>query len=250
MMRTGFTVWCTGLSGAGKTTLCEALERELGGRGVSVALLDGDVVRRGLSRGLGFSREDRVEHARRVAAVAALLNAHGVSALVSLISPYAEARQAARAAVPTFLELFVRCSLDTCAHRDPKGLYARALRGELPAFTGVTDPYEAPDNPDLIVDTERFGIDEATAIVLEDLERRGWIPAQGRRQVRVELSAEHFDRVERAARTAGMDGPAEFLSLVAREAALSLEPAPVEEEPDDADDETVLQRLRDLGYID
>jgi adenylylsulfate kinase len=247
-----FTLWCTGLSAAGKSTLCEAVAGELGNRGMRVAWLDGDEVRRELSHGLGFSREDRVENARRVAYVAATLNRYGVSVLVSLISPYKEMRAIARETVGDFVETYVKCSIAQCAERDPKALYAKAMRGEVKAFTGISDPYEEPERPELTVDTEALDRTDAVGHVMGYLEESGRVPAAGMRQVRLELAADTFSRLDVAATDAGLSGPEEFLRLVASEAAGSLSPiadSAVADEPTQ-DDEVVLARLRDLGYID
>lgn len=252
MRESAFTLWCTGLSAAGKSTLCEALVSEFKMRGIQVAWLDGDEVRKELSHGLGFSREDRVENARRVAYVANWLNRFGIPVLVSLISPYREMREAARANLPGMVETYVKCSVDACAGRDPKQLYAKAKRGEITAFTGVSDPYEEPEHPDLVVDTEALSRPEAVQHVLRFLETSGRIPAHGTSRLEVELPTAVYDQVEAAARVAGLDGPEDFLRLVATEAAQSLNPsAPgVEAEGEAQDDEVVLARLRDLGYID
>jgi adenylylsulfate kinase len=247
-----FTLWCTGLSASGKSTLCEAVAGELGRRGVRVAWLDGDEVRRELSYGLGFSREDRVENARRVAYVASTLNRYGVSVLVSLISPYKEMRAIARETVGDFIETYVRCSIEQCAERDPKQLYAKAKRGEIKAFTGISDPFEAPESPELVVDTERLERPQAVRHVLDYLESTSRVPPAGVRHVRVELGADAFNRLEAAAASSGLSGPEEFLRLVASEAAGSLAPATERAAGEEApqDDEVVLARLRDLGYID
>lgn len=252
MRENAFTLWCTGLSAAGKSTLCEALASELKVRGIQVAWLDGDEVRKELSHGLGFSREDRVENARRVAYVANWLNRFGVPVLVSLISPYKEMREAARDNLPGMIETYVKCSVDTCADRDPKQLYAKAKRGEIKAFTGISDPYEEPEHPDLVVDTDALSRPEAVQHVLRFLEQTGRIPAAGVNRLEVELPTAIFDQVESAARVAGLDGPEDFLRLVATEAAQSLNPTVSGDvgEGEAQDDEVVLARLRDLGYID
>jgi adenylyl-sulfate kinase len=172
----GVCVWLTGLSGAGKSTLAGLVADRLREVGRPVEVLDGDAVRQHLSRGLGFSREDRVENVRRVAYVAGLLVRHGVVVLAALISPYREARAQARELVGSdFLEVYVRCPLDVLVARDPKGLYARALRGEIPNFTGVSDPYEEPDSPDLVVDTHHQTPQEGAARILGLLEARGYL---------------------------------------------------------------------------
>ncbi|MDW8156579.1 MAG: adenylyl-sulfate kinase [Armatimonadota bacterium] len=172
----GVCVWLTGLPGAGKSTLAELVAERLREVGRPVEVLDGDAVRQHFSRGLGFSREDRVENVRRVAYVAGLLVRHGIVVLAALISPYRDARAQARELVgPDFLEVYVRCPLDVLVARDPKGLYARALRGEIPNFTGVSDPYEEPESPDLVVDTHREIPAEAAARIVRLLEARGYL---------------------------------------------------------------------------
>ena len=154
-MVNGVTVWLTGLSGAGKTTLAERLLPELKSRGHRVETLDGDVVRTHLSKGLGFSREDRDENIRRIAWVAALGTRHGATMIVSAISPYEETRAEARERIGDFVEVYVKCSLERLIERDTKGLYKRALAGEIKNFTGVSDPYEEPKNPDIIIDSSK-----------------------------------------------------------------------------------------------
>lgn len=165
----GRVVWFTGLSGAGKTTLARALERELTARGERVELLDGDAVREQLSKGLGFSREDRDTNVRRIAYVAGLLARHGVTVLVSAISPYRAAREAALAQLPGALEVFVDAPLAAVAARDVKGLYARAAQGELANFTGVSDPYEAPLAPAVHLRTDQLSVGESVRQLLRAL---------------------------------------------------------------------------------
>jgi adenylyl-sulfate kinase len=153
----GVVIWFTGLSGAGKSTIAELVGRELEEQGAAVEYLDGDVVRTHLSKGLGFSREDRDTNIERIGWVASRLARHGATVLVSAISPYEETRRNARAMVEEFapfLEVHVATSVDECARRDVKGLYAKAFAGELPEFTGVSDPYEEPEAPELRVETE------------------------------------------------------------------------------------------------
>jgi adenylyl-sulfate kinase len=174
-MPRGFTVWMTGLSGAGKTTITQLLERELRARGRAVEVLDGDVVRTHLSKGLGFSREDRDTNILRIAFVCSLLTRHGVATISAAISPYAAARQQAREQIGDFVEVYVSCPIEELARRDVKGLYAKALRGEIANFTGISDPYEAPENPDVIVRTDRESVEESVAKILTVLEERGYI---------------------------------------------------------------------------
>ncbi len=167
---TGRVVWFTGLSGAGKSTLAAALHAELSARGVPAELLDGDAVRENLSKGLGFSREDRDTNVRRIAFVAGLLARHGVTVLVSAISPYADTRREVLAGLPRPLEVFVDAPLDVVTARDVKGLYLRAIAGELPHFTGVSDPYEAPTQPDVHLRTDRISVEDGVRALLRALE--------------------------------------------------------------------------------
>jgi adenylyl-sulfate kinase len=172
--RSGFTLWLTGLSGAGKSTLAGALARRLRAEGVAVEVLDGDEVREHLSKGLSFSREDRDTNVRRIAYVAKLLTRNGVGVITAAISPYRATREEARRQIGDgFIEVYVNASLDTCIRRDVKGLYGKALAGEIPSFTGVSDPYEAPTDPDVEVDTERETLDESVEHVLDALRERG-----------------------------------------------------------------------------
>jgi len=165
----GFTLWFTGLSGAGKSTLAAAVSAELRGRGIPVEVLDGDEVRQNLSRGLGFSREDRDINIRRIGYVAKLLTRNGVAVITAAISPYRAIRDQVRESIGAFLEVYVKASLDECIRRDTKGLYARALAGELPQFTGVSDPYEEPLSPELVIDTEREEVAESATRVIDRL---------------------------------------------------------------------------------
>jgi adenylyl-sulfate kinase len=172
----GFTLWFTGLSGAGKSTLATTVRDDILARGRRVEILDGDEVRTNLSKGLGFSKEDRDTNIRRIGYVARLLSRNGVVAITAAISPYREVRdEVRRAHEATFVEAFVDCSLDELVRRDRKGLYAKALRGELQNFTGVSDPYEPPLSPDIHVHSDRETVDESRATILRWLEARGLI---------------------------------------------------------------------------
>ena len=174
----GFTLWFTGLSGAGKTTISEIVERELRDRGSRVEVLDGDVVRENLSKGLGFSKEDRDTNIRRIAFVADLLSRNGVPVITAAISPYREIRDEAREVMgDRFIEVFVKASVEVCAERDVKGLYEKAFKGEIKEFTGVSDPYEAPLNAEVTLDTEHESAEESAQKLLALLEERQLIPA-------------------------------------------------------------------------
>jgi adenylyl-sulfate kinase len=173
----GLTLWFTGLSGAGKSTLAEAARDEIVARGRRVEILDGDEVRTNLSKGLGFSKEDRDTNVRRIGYVARLLSRNGVVAITAAISPYRAVRdEVRRAHEATFVEVFVECTLDELVRRDRKGLYAKALRGEIQHFTGVSDPYEPPIAPDIHVHTEREHVDASLARIVEWLQQQRLIP--------------------------------------------------------------------------
>jgi adenylylsulfate kinase len=169
----GFVLWLTGLSGAGKSTLARTVTVALADRGHRVELLDGDEVRTNLCQGLGFSRADRDTNIARIGYVAGKLAKHGVAVVVAAISPYREARAKVRTAVTNFVEVFVDAPLETCAQRDPKGLYAKAIAGEIANFTGVSDPYEAPEDPELVVHTDREPVERSAEQVMDTLERLG-----------------------------------------------------------------------------
>jgi adenylylsulfate kinase len=175
----GFTLWFTGLSGAGKTTVAEIVERELKERGRQVEVLDGDIVRTNLSKGLSFSREDRNINVLRIGFVANLLTRNGVAVIVSAISPYKEARDQVRRRIVDFVEVFVDVPLEVAAERDVKGLYKKAFAGEIEQFTGVSDPYEPPAAPDLILKTAEETPEESARKVIEKLEFFGylWAPS-------------------------------------------------------------------------
>src|SRR3979490_1538873 len=171
-MDKGFTLWFTGMSGAGKSTLTEALSPRLKAMGKRVEVLDGDEVRTNLSKGLGFSKEDRDTNIRRIGYAARLVARSGGVALTPSISPYQEVRDEVRGQTPGFFEVYVRCSIEELTRRDVKGLYAKALRGEIQNFTGVNDPYEAPPAPEITVDSEKETGEVSLGPVLDELERR------------------------------------------------------------------------------
>ncbi|MBM3666152.1 MAG: adenylyl-sulfate kinase [Actinobacteria bacterium] len=174
----GFTLWFTGLSGAGKTTISKHVSDELRARGSNLEILDGDVVRENLSKGLGFSKEDRDTNIRRIAFVADLLSRNGVPVITAAISPYREIRDEARETMgDRFIEVFVKASVEVCADRDVKGLYKKAFAGEIKEFTGVSDPYEEPLSPEITLDTENESAEESAAKLIALLEERQLIPA-------------------------------------------------------------------------
>jgi adenylyl-sulfate kinase len=179
--RKGFTLWMTGLSGAGKTTLTSALVKELGQRGLTAEVLDGDEVRTNLSKGLGFSKEDRDTNIRRIGYVSRLLSRNGVGVITAAISPYRAIRDEVRAAIEAdgalFIEVYVKCPIRVLAERDVKGLYKKALAGEIKEFTGVSDPYEEPLEPEVVVWTDRETVEHSAQKILKELVRRGLISA-------------------------------------------------------------------------
>jgi len=200
-MPKGFTLWFTGLSGAGKSTLAERVRDILLERGMKVEVLDGDEVRTNLSKGLGYSKEDRDTNIRRIGWVCNLLTRNDVVAIAAAISPYRLIRDENRALIGRFVEVYCKCDIDTLKGRDPKGLYEKALRGEIKSFTGVDDPYESPEKAEVVIDTSCESIDDSVRKIIATLEQLNYIPA----------------------------GDARGYS---------------EEE-----EETIKQRLRDLGYI-
>ena len=176
MSNRGFVLWFTGLSGSGKSTLAEALVPQLRERGVPVEVLDGDEVRTNLSKGLGFSKSDRDTNILRIGYVAKLLSRNGVAVIAAAISPYAEIRDRVRASVEDFIEVHTDCSIDALIERDPKGLYKLAIAGEIENFTGISDPYEAPQTPELRIDTEHESVEESLAQIVGYLEAQQLIP--------------------------------------------------------------------------
>jgi adenylyl-sulfate kinase len=175
---TGFTVWFTGLSGSGKSTIAAILERDLRARGLKVEVLDGDVVRTNLSKGLGFSKEDRDTNIRRIGWVCEVLSRNDVVAIAAAISPYREIRDEVRSRIGRFVEVYMEAPLEVLADRDPKGLYRKAMAGEIQNFTGVNDPYEPPLNPEVVCHTdERETPDQSAAKVMSRLEELGYLDA-------------------------------------------------------------------------
>ena len=175
-MKKAFTIWLTGFSGAGKTTLATILQNKLLERSVPCEVLDGDVIRQNLSRGLTFSKEDRCVNILRIGFVAELLTKNGICVIVSAISPYRSARDEVRGKINHFVEVFVQCSIEECEKRDVKGLYKKARSGELKNFTGIDDPYEEPISPEVVCNTESENIGQSVSNILTALEKLNYLP--------------------------------------------------------------------------
>jgi adenylyl-sulfate kinase len=178
MANTGFTIWFTGLSGSGKSTLSEVIEHRLRARGRNIEVLDGDIVRTHLSKGLGFSREDRDTNIKRIAFVCGLLTRNGVICISAAIAPYEEAREWARKEIGNFVEVYVKCPIEICRQRDVKGLYKLYDEGKLKGLTGVDDPYEAPVHPDLVVETDKETVEESVTRIFAKLEELGYLESE------------------------------------------------------------------------
>jgi adenylyl-sulfate kinase len=172
----GFTLWFTGLSGSGKTTIAKLVEQELRDQGLKVERLDGDIVRQSLTHDLGFSKEDRDENIERVTFVAKLLTRNGVAVLCSFISPYRERRAKSCREIGEFIEVYVECPVEVCAQRDVKGMYAKAFAGEIKDFTGVSDPYEEPEDPEIACHTAQETSEESAAKIIAYLGMHEYIP--------------------------------------------------------------------------
>ena len=179
MANTGFTIWFTGLSGAGKSTLAEVIERRLKDQGRNVEILDGDIVRTHLSKGLGFSREDRDTNIKRIAFVCSLLTRNGVVCISAAIAPYREAREWARREIGDFVEVYLKCPIEVCRQRDVKGLYKLVDEGKIKNFTGVDDPYEEPENPELVIETDKECVGESVSRIFAKLVELGYLEGEG-----------------------------------------------------------------------
>src|SRR6266851_4263167 len=178
MMNTGFTIWFTGLSGSGKSTLSEVIEQHMKALGRNVEVLDGDIVRTHLSKGLGFSREDRDTNIKRIGFVCNLLTRNGVICISAAIAPYREARDWARKEIGNFVEVYVRCPIEVCRQRDVKGLYKLVDEGKIKNFTGVDDPYEEPENPELIIETDKETLEESVERIFTKLVELGYFDSK------------------------------------------------------------------------
>jgi len=178
-MVTGGTLWFTGMSGSGKSTLASALANRLRTKGIHVEVIDGDIVRTQLCRGLGFQKDDRQENIRRIGIVCEILSRNGVIAIAAAISPYRASRDELRTRIGNFVEIYMNCPVSVLVERDVKGLYKKALAGEIPNFTGISDPYEAPEAPDITIDSSKDGIEDSVDAVMRILEERGIITPHG-----------------------------------------------------------------------
>jgi adenylyl-sulfate kinase len=171
----GFTLWFTGLPCSGKTAVADKVAETLRERGLKVERLDGDIVRKDLTRDLGFSKEDRNENIRRVTFVAKLLTRNGVAVLTSFISPYRELREHARQEIGNFIEVYVKCPVEVCIERDTKGMYEKAIKGEIKEFTGISDPYEEPMEPEILLESDKETLAESTNKVIQRLNDLGYL---------------------------------------------------------------------------
>jgi len=166
----GFVLWFTGLSGSGKSVIADRVAEKLKEKGLKIERLDGDIVRKSLTKDLGFSENDRNENIKRVTFVAKLLSRNDVGVIASFISPYREIRNHVKNEVTNFIEVYTKCSLDVCIQRDPKGLYKKALNGEIENFTGVSHPYEEPENPEILLETDKLSLEESVGKVIKKIE--------------------------------------------------------------------------------
>jgi adenylylsulfate kinase len=239
----GVTVWFTGLPCSGKTTLALKLSAELKKRGISCEDLDGDVTRKYLSKGLGFSKEDRDENIRRVGFVCSLLTKHGAVTTAAFVSPYRSIRAEIRQMIGNFVEVYVKCSLDKCIERDVKGMYKKAIAGEIKNFTGISDPFEEPEKPELVIESDKETEDESLKKLLAKLEELGYlqpvgkdivIPAYLRQDLVKILASQNFP-----------DLPTFVIHILSNYAAQNGGPADLSQSEEDA----VREKLKKLGYI-
>jgi len=239
----GVTVWFTGLPCSGKTTLALKLSAELKKRGILCEDLDGDVTRKYLSKGLGFSKEDRDENIRRVGFVCSLLTKHGAVTTAAFVSPYRSIRAEIREMIGNFVEVYVKCSLDKCIERDVKGMYKKAIAGEIKNFTGISDPFEEPEKPELVIESDKETEDESLKRLLAKLEELGYlqpvgkdivIPAYLRHDLARILPSQNFP-----------DLPTFVIHILSNYAAQNGGPADLSQSEEDA----VREKLKKLGYI-
>ena len=253
----GFVLWFTGLPGSGKTTVARAVKEKLSNIGFKTELLDGDWVRKTINPDAGFTRDERRRHLHRVAWIARLLARNGVAVLCSFVSPYRDVRAEIRKIVEEdapFIEIYTKCSLEECIRRDPKGLYKKALSGEIKNFTGLDDPYEEPENPELVIDTEHNSVEENVNKVLEKLEeanliRLGSIEAEMSKEdkVAIRVSRELYEKAEKFVKdSGGFSSVDELIEFLLNEV---LSEESTEYELSKEEEEEVKRRLRSLGYL-
>jgi len=239
----GVTVWFTGLPCSGKTTLAQKLSAELKTRGILCEELDGDVTRKYLSKGLGFSKEDRDENIRRVGFVCSLLTKHGAVTTAAFVSPYRSIRAEIRGMIGNFVEVYVKCALEKCIERDVKGMYKKAIAGEIKNFTGISDPFEEPENPELVIESDRESVDESLKKVMDKLEELGYLKPSGR-----EIAIPDYLRQDLIKILAGQnfpDLPTFVVHILSNYAAQNSATGGLSQTDEDA----VREKLKKLGYI-
>lgn len=239
----GVTVWFTGLPCSGKTTLALKLSAELKKRGILAEDLDGDITRKYLSKGLGFSKEDRDENIRRVGFVCSLLTRHGAVTTAAFVSPYRSIRAEIRGMIGNFIEVYVKCSLEKCIERDVKGMYKKAIAGEIKNFTGISDPFEEPENPELIVETDKESVDESLRRLLQKMEELGYLPAAGK-----DIFIPDYlrrDLIKNLANQKFPDLPTFVIHILSQYVAQNSGPGEISKTEEDA----VREKLKKLGYI-
>ena len=239
----GVTVWFTGLPCSGKTTLALKLSAELKKRGITSENLDGDITRKYLSKGLGFSKEDRDENIRRVGFVCSLLTKHGAVTTAAFVSPYRSIRAEIRGMIGNFVEVYVKCSLEKCIERDVKGMYKKAIAGEIKNFTGVSDPFEEPERPELIVETDKESEDDSLKKILEKLEELGYLKPCGRDIVIPEYLRQ--DLIKILANQNFPDLPTFVTHILSNYAAQNSGAGDLSQ----SEEEAVREKLKKLGYI-
>jgi len=239
----GVTVWFTGLPCSGKTTLAQKLSAELKTRGILCEELDGDVTRKYLSKGLGFSKEDRDENIRRVGFVCSLLTKHGAVTTAAFVSPYRSIRAEIRGMIGNFVEVYVKCALEKCIERDVKGMYKKAIAGEIKNFTGISDPFEEPEKPELVIDSDKESVDESLKKVLDKLEDLGYLKPVGR-----EIAIPDYlrqDLIKILANQNFPDLPTFVIHILSSYAAQNSAAGSMSQ----ADEDAVREKLKKLGYI-
>ncbi len=245
MKRKGVTIWFTGLPCSGKTTLANKVKEELEKRGYRVEQLDGDVTRKYLSKGLGFTKEDRDENIRRVGFVCELLTRNGAIVTAAFVSPYREIRDEIRKKIGNFVEVYVKCPVEVCIQRDVKGMYKKALAGEIKNFTGISDPYEEPLNPDVVVETDKESIEESASKVIAKLEELGYIEEKAPYYFEVP-----YYLLEELQVIAVKEGYEEIDDLILELISRSMASFQTGEVLSDKEKEIIKERLRKLGYIE